>query len=72
MALHENNYFTPEEWEIIDRALDALLIDLRDSAEPEFAQSLENVVLAFDLDQCMKEEVVRQYDWGCLYERIHV
>ena len=34
-----------------------------ESAEPEFAQSLENVVLAYDLDECMKEELVRQYDW---------
>jgi len=63
MALHENNYFTELEWNIIDDALDALINDILESAEPEFAQSLENVVLAYDLDECMKEEVVRQYDW---------
>ena len=63
MALHENNYFTELEWNTIDDALDALINDILESAEPEFAQSLENVVLAYDLDECMKEEVVRQYDW---------
>ena len=63
MALYENNYFTLEEWAIIDDALDALINDILESAEPEFAQSLENVVLAYDLDQCMTEELVRQYDW---------
>jgi len=63
MAQYENNYFTDEEWFIITEALDALVIDLRESADPEFAQSLENVVLAYDLDQCMKEELIRQYDW---------
>ena len=63
MALHENNYFTELEWFAIDDALDALINDILESAEPEFAQSLENVVLAYDLDECMKEEVVRQYDW---------
>ena len=63
MALYENNYFTELEWNRIDDALDALIRDILESAEPEFAQSLENVVLAYDLDECMKEELVRQYDW---------
>ena len=63
MAKHKNNYFTEKEWGIIDNALDALLNDLYESAEPEFAQSLENVVLAYNLDQCQTEELVRQYDW---------
>ena len=63
MAQHENNYFTLEEWSTIDDALDALINDILERAEPEFAQSLENVVLAYDLDECMKEELVRQYDW---------
>lgn len=63
MALYENNYFTELEWNTIDDALDALINDILESAEPEFAQSLENVVLAYDLDECMKEELVRQYDW---------
>jgi len=63
MALHENRYFTELEWATIDDALDALINDILESAEPEFAQSLENVVLAYGLDECMKEELVRQYDW---------
>jgi hypothetical protein len=64
MALkHLNNYFTIEEWDLIEKALATLLIELEESAEPEFAQSLENVVLAYDLDQCQTEELVRQYDW---------
>ena len=63
MAKHKNNYFTEKEWGIIENALDALLNDLYESAEPEFAQSLENVVLAYNLDQCQTEELVRQYDW---------
>ena len=63
MLKHTNNYFTIEEWDLIERALATLLIELEESAEPEFAQALENVVLAYDLDQCQKEELVRQYDW---------
>lgn len=63
MAQYENNYFTDEEWELIDKALETLVSELEESADPEFAQSLENVVLAYDLDECMKEELIRQYDW---------
>ena len=63
MLNHTNNYFTIEEWTLIENALQALVSELEESAEPEFAQSLENVVLAYDLDQCQKEELVRQYDW---------
>lgn len=63
MALYENNYFTIEEWDLIERALETLLLELEESTEPEFAQSVENVVLAYDLDQCQKEELVRQYDF---------
>ena len=63
--IHQNNYFTIEEWDLIERALETLVFELEESAEPEFAQSLENVVLAYDLDQCQKEELVRQYDWLC-------
>jgi hypothetical protein len=63
MAKHENNYFTDEEWFTIDWALDALVMDLRESADPEFSVSLEKVVLTYDLDECMKEELIRQYDW---------
>ena len=64
MALkHLNNYFNIDEWDLIERALETLVSELEESAEPEFAQSLENVVLAYDLDQCQTEELVRQYDW---------
>ena len=63
MALYENNYFTELEWFAIDDALDALLIDLSESAEPEFSVSLEKAVLAYDLDQCQTEELIRQYDF---------
>lgn len=63
MAQYENNYFTDEEWELIDKALETLVSELEESADPEFAQSLENVVLSYDLDECMKEELIRQYDW---------
>lgn len=58
-----NNYFTLDEWDLIEKALETLLIELEENSEPEFAQSLENVVLAYDLDQCQTEELVRQYDW---------
>ena len=63
MLKNINNYFTIEEWDLIERALDTLVSELEESAEPEFAESLENVVLAYDLDQCQTEELVRQYDW---------
>lgn len=65
MAQYENNYFTDQEWELIDKALETLVSELEESAEPEFAQSLEKVVLSYDLDQCMEEELIRQYDWLC-------
>ena len=51
-SIHINNYFTIEEWDLIERALETLVFELEESAEPEFAQSLENVVLSYDLDQC--------------------
>lgn len=63
MLKNMNNYFTLDEWDLIEKALETLLIELEENSEPEFAQSLENVVLAYDLDQCQTEELVRQYDW---------
>jgi hypothetical protein len=63
MLKHTNNYFTIEEWDLIEKALETLVFELKESAEPEFAQALENVVLSYDLDQCQTEELVRQYDW---------
>ena len=63
MAQHETHELTLEELFVIDDALDALINDIEERAEPEFAQSLENVVLAYDLNERQKEELVRQYDW---------
>ena len=63
MALYENNYFTDLEWFAIDDALCALLNDLEQSADPEFSVSFEKAALAYDLDECQKEELIRQYDW---------
>ena len=63
MALHENNYFTDHEWFAIDEALCAILNDLSESALPDFSVSFEKAALAYDLDQCQKEELIRQYDW---------
>tara|TARA_B100002019_G_C20874835_1_gene405781 strand:+ start:149 stop:367 length:219 start_codon:yes stop_codon:yes gene_type:complete len=63
MAQEQNPELTLEELFVIDDALDALINDIEERAEPEFAQSLENVVLAYDLTEAQKEELVRQYDW---------
>ena len=63
MPKYKNNYFTDEEWGIIDDALDALVNDLCESADPEFSVALENVVTSYDLDECQTEELIRQYDW---------
>ena len=41
---HINNYFTLEEWSLIDDALDALLIDLRESALPSSRHLLKRYV----------------------------
>ena len=63
MAKHKNNYFTDEEWNTIDDALDTLVNDLCESEDPEFSVALENVVTSYDLDECQTEELIRQYDW---------
>ena len=54
--------FTEDEWTAIDNAFEALLTELEESADPEFAQSMENVVLAYDLDEHMEQEVKDMYD----------
>jgi hypothetical protein len=61
---NESTYrgFTEDEWTAIDNAFEALLTELEESAEPEFAQSMENVVLAYDLDEHMEQEVKDMYD----------
>lgn len=57
--------FTDEEWIAIDNALEALLTELEESAEPEFAHALENVVFAYDLCPAQEQELVDQYDDLC-------
>lgn len=61
--IHQNNYFTIDEWDLIERALETLVFELEESAEPEFAQSLEKVVCAYDLNECQEKELISQYDW---------
>ena len=64
---NESTYrgFTDSEWIAIDNALEALLTELEDSADPDFAHALENVVFAYDLCEHMEKEVVDQYDDLC-------
>ena len=61
---NESTYrgFTEFEWIAIENAFEALLTEIEESADPEFAQALENVVFAYDLDEHMEDEVKRQYD----------
>tara|TARA_R100000005_G_C4895887_1_gene140393 strand:- start:373 stop:579 length:207 start_codon:yes stop_codon:yes gene_type:complete len=61
---NESTYrgFTEDEWTAIDNAFEALLTELEETADPEFAQSMENVVFAYDLDEHMEQEVKDMYD----------
>ena len=54
--------FTDFEEIAIQNALEHLIDELRESADPEFSVSLENVVFAYDLDENMEEELKAQYD----------
>ena len=56
------NDFTDFEWIAIENALEHLVDELRESADPDFSVSLENVVFAYDLDENMEQEVKDQYD----------
>ena len=64
---NESTYrgFTEDEWIAIDNAFEALLTEIEESADPDFAHSLENVVFAYDLCEHMEREVVNQYDDLC-------
>jgi len=64
---NESTYrgFTDGEWIAIDNALEALLTELEESADPDFAHAIENVVFAYDLCEHMEKEVVDQYDDLC-------
>ena len=61
---NESTYrgFTEDEWIAIEEAFEALLTEIEESADPEFAQSMENVVFAYDLDEHMEQEVKDMYD----------
>ena len=54
--------FTDFEEIAIENALEHLVDELRESADPAFSVSLENVVFAYDLDENMEEELKTQYD----------
>ncbi len=54
--------FTDFEEIAIENALEHLIDELRESADPEFSVSLENVAFIYDLDESMEEEVKAQYD----------
>ena len=54
--------FTDFEEIAIENALEHLIDELRESADPEFSVSLENAVFAYDLDENMEEELKAQYD----------
>ena len=58
----QDNTFTDFELIAIENALEALFTELKESADPEFSVALENVVFAYDLDERMEEELIRQYD----------
>ena len=58
----QDKTFTDFEWIAIDNALEALLTELEETADPEFSVALENVVFAYDLDEEMEKEVVDQYE----------
>ena len=61
---NESTYkgFTEFEWIAIENAFEALLTEIEESADPEFAQALENVTFAYDLDEHMEQEVKDMYD----------
>ena len=54
--------FDDFEWIAIENALEHLVDELRESADPDFSVSLENVVFAYDLDENMEQEVKDKYD----------
>jgi len=64
---NESTYrgFTEDEWIAIENAFEALLTEIEESADPDFANALENVVFAYDLCEHMEKQVVDQYDDLC-------
>lgn len=68
--MNENNEstyrgFTEYEWITIDNALEALLTEMEESKDPDFAHALENIFFAYDLCEDMMKEVVDQYNNFC-------
>ena len=61
---NESTYrgFTEDEWIAIENAFEALLTEIEESADPDFAHTIENVVFAYDLDEDMEQELKDQYD----------
>jgi len=61
---NESTYrgFTEFEWIAIENALEALLTEIEESADPEFSVAIENVVFAYDLCEHMEQEVKDMYD----------
>ena len=55
-------HFTDFELIAIENALEHLIDELRESADPEFSVALEEVVFAYDLDEKMEQELIAQYD----------
>lgn len=55
-------HFTDFELIAIENALEQLTDELRESADPEFSVTLEEVVFAYDLDEDMEQELIAQYD----------
>ena len=55
-------HFTDFELIAIENALEQLIDELRESADPEFSVALEEVVFAYDLDEKMEQELIEQYD----------
>ncbi len=54
--------FTDFEEIAIENALEHLIDELRESADPEFSVAVENVVFAYDLDEEMETELIAQFD----------
>lgn len=54
--------FTDFELIAIENALEQLIDELNEQADPEFSVTLEEVVFAYDLDEDMEKELIEQYD----------
>ena len=69
---NESTYqgFTEDEWIAIENAFEALLTEIEESADPDFAHAIENVVFAYDLCEHMEKQVKDQYDELCTTEYI--